>query len=367
MRIGILGAGQLGRMLASAGRQIGHSFVLYDTSGKSCPGPGELISDPENKLLNTFIEAVDCVTFEQENLPAALLETLSRHVEVIPNPRALMFGKDREMEKRLFTELGIPTPRFFIATTFSEFTEGLAALGCPAVAKTTTGGYDGKGQAVIKQLEDAPQSWEALNSNRILVEEFIPFEREISVIACRDLKGEIGIYAPTENKHDQGILRYSIAPAPGLSQDHIQQAETYIKKLLVHLDYTGTLTLELFLTANGLIANEIAPRVHNSGHWTMDGAHTSQFENHIRAISGQALGSTKERGVSCMVNIIGEHAAFDKLSALPYVHCYDYGKSPMPNRKLGHMNITAESYDELYPRVEECLSVIKNPPVFIHS
>lgn len=350
MRIGILGAGQLGRMLVTAGEPLGHTFLLYDFTGSASPGAGELIVDTDRQQLETFLNQVDCVTFEMEHIPLDLLALISQRVEVLPNPKALELGKDRVLEKNMFVELGIPTARFFVASNYEELCTAVDALGGSAIVKTTTGGYDGKGQASIQSPEDIGTAWEILKGHRLIVEERINFSREISIIACRSKAGEVCLYAPAENTHKDGILRFSVAPAPNLDNELVARAQSYINKLLERLDYVGVLALELFVVEEGLIANEIAPRVHNSGHWTMDGAVTSQFENHIRAISGQPLGSTESKGVSCMVNVIGEYGDFDALSKLPHTYCYHYGKTEKPGRKIAHFNVVADTYSELAER-----------------
>lgn len=367
MRIGVLGAGQLGRMLALSGYPLAKTFVFYDMSGSPSAGLGEVIIDRDNQYLDDFISRVDRVTYEFEHLPVDVAEKIAAQKPVHPSPRALQICQNREAEKTLFGDLGIPTPEWKIADSAESLQEAAEALGCPVVAKTNTEGYDGKGQAVLHSPEEAADAWNSINHPRLIVEKFVEFRREVSIIAVRSESGELAFYPMAENTHHQGILRYSVAPAPGFEK-HIQEdAERYIKALLNELDYVGVLTLELFETPDGLVANEMAPRVHNSGHWTIEGAMTSQFENHIRAVSGYPLGNVDPRGVSCMVNIIGEQGDIRRILELPYARVHLYNKSERPGRKLGHVNILADSYEELVWRVRNCVQFLPGSPEFESS
>ncbi|MBE0486744.1 5-(carboxyamino)imidazole ribonucleotide synthase [Marinobacter sp.] len=364
MRIGVLGAGQLGRMLALAGYPLAKDFVFYDMSGSPSAGLGEVIIDRDGQYLDDFLSRVDRVTYEFEHLPVDVAEKLAKRTTVHPSPRALQVCQNREAEKTLFRQLGIPTPEWQVADSADSLKAAAEALGCPVVAKSITEGYDGKGQAVLKTPEDADTAWASIGHPRVIVEKFVNFRREVSIIAVRAEDGEVAFYPIAENTHHEGILRYSIAPAPGL-EPHVQQdAEKYIKSLLNELDYVGVLTLELFETTEGLVANEMAPRVHNSGHWTIEGAMTSQFENHIRAVSGHALGNVQARGLSCMINIIGEHGDIERILELPYTHVHLYNKGERPGRKLGHVNILADSYEELVWRVRNCVQFLPGSPEF---
>lgn len=367
MRIGVLGAGQLGRMLALAGYPLAKSFVFYDMSGNPSAGIGNVISDPEGTQLNEFLSQVDRVTYEFEHLPVEVAEKLAQEKTVHPSPRALQVCQNREAEKTLFGELGIPTPQWQIADSAESLKAAAEKLGCPVVAKSNTEGYDGKGQAVLKTPEEAEAAWASIGHPRLMVEKFVEFSREVSMIAVRAEDGQLAFYPMAENIHHEGILRYSIAPAPKLSPHIQQEAERYIKSLLNELEYVGVLTLELFETAHGLVANEMAPRVHNSGHWTLEGAMTSQFENHIRAISGHPLGSTEARGLSCMINIIGEHGDVERLLELPYAHMHLYNKGERAGRKLGHVNVLADSYAELAWRASNCVQFLPGSPEFSSS
>ncbi len=367
MRIGVLGAGQLGRMLALAGYPLAKDFVFYDMSGSPSAGLGETIVDRDGKYLDDFLSRVDRVTYEFEHLPVEVAEELAKHKPVHPCPRALQVCQNRVAEKTLFGQLGIPTPKWKVAESADSLKAAAEELGCPVVAKSITEGYDGKGQAVLKSPDQADDAWDMIGHPQVIVEKFVNFSREVSIIAVRAEDGDVTFYPIAENTHHEGILRYSIAPAPGL-QAHVQKdAERYIKALLNELNYVGVLTLELFETPEGLVANEMAPRVHNSGHWSIEGAMTSQFENHIRAVSGHPLGSVEPRGLSCMINIIGEHGDIERILELPYAHVHLYNKGERAGRKLGHVNILADSYKELVWRVRTCAQFLPGCPEFKSS
>ena len=364
MKIGVLGAGQLGRMLALSGYPLAKDFVFYDMSGSPSAGLGEVIIDREGEYVDDFLSRVDRVTYEFEHLPVDVAERMAKEKPVHPCPRALQVCQNREAEKTLFGELGIPTPEWAVADSPETLRQAAEQLGCPVVAKSVTEGYDGKGQAVLKAPEEAGDAWASIGHSRVIVEKFVDFRREVSIIAVRSEDGDLAFYPMAENTHHDGILRYSIAPAPELSTDVTDAAERYIHALLNELDYVGVLTLELFETDNGLVANEMAPRVHNSGHWTIEGAHTSQFENHIRAVSGHPLGNVAARGLSCMINIIGEHGDTDRILELPYAHLHLYNKGERPGRKLGHVTVLADSYEELVWRVRNTAQFLPGAPEF---
>lgn len=362
MRIGILGAGQLGRMLALSGYPLGNQFVSYDISGSPGAVLGDLIADPAQEKLDEFLGQVDVVTYEFENLPADMVAAIAERRPLYPGVTSLQVCQNRESEKRLFGQLGIPTAQWRVADSVESLEAAARELGCPVVAKSITEGYDGKGQAVLRAPEDAADAWERIGHHRLIVESFVQFARELSVIAVRGQDDEIAVYPMAENVHVDGILRYSIAPAPSLSSTIQVEAETYIRALMKEMDHVGVLALELFETDDGLLANEMAPRVHNSGHWTQDGANTSQFENHIRAITGMPLGDVSARGLTCMVNIIGQHGEAKDLLRLPYAHLHLYDKSERAGRKLGHVNVQADSYRELVWRAMNVASFLPGTP-----
>ena len=367
MRIGILGAGQLGRMLALEGYPLGHRFTLYDPAGKPSAGVGNVISDYEGIRLREFLDDVDCVTYEFEHLPYPMVEKIGQHKPVYPPAGALKVCQNRALEKGLFRSLGIPTAEFRVVESEEQLEAAAEELGCPVVAKSVTEGYDGKGQAVLDSPRDAHRAWSSIGHKQLIVEAFVHFQRELSIIAVRGTDGETAFYPMAENVHHEGILRYSIAPAPDLKPDSQGSAEKMIRQLLTELDYVGTLALELFETDEGLLANEMAPRVHNSGHWTQDGAQTSQFENHIRAISQLPLGDTSALAPTCMLNLIGQTGSITDILKLPYTHLHLYDKEERPGRKLGHINICAESYEELKWRVMNAASLLPGAPAFDSS
>lgn len=363
MRIGVLGAGQLGRMLALAGYPLDMTFSFYDTSGAPSAGLGQVFVDPQNQQheLDAFLAQVDLVTYEFEHLPLSLTQAIEARVPLYPSSESIRVCQNRELEKALFTELGIPTPAYRIVESAAQLEQAARELGCPVVAKSITEGYDGKGQAVLKRPEDALAAWDSIRHPRLIVEAFVNFSRELSIIAVRGRDGAIAIYPMAENSHYNGILRYSVAPAPHLDSAKEALARDYIHRLIDRLGHVGVLTLELFETADGLLANEMAPRVHNSGHWTQNGCATSQFENHVRAIAGLPLGDCTALKPTCMINLIGRSGDKAEILALPFAHLHLYGKQERPGRKLGHINILAESYEELMVRVRRCASLLPDP------
>lgn len=363
MNIGVLGAGQLGRMLALAGYPLGNRFTFLDTTGNPSAGIGEVIVDPDNQHLATFLDAVDVVTYEFEHLPVALVEEIERHKPVYPSSRAIAVCQNRVEEKALFDRLSIPTPAYRVASSAEELEAAAAELGCPVVAKSVTEGYDGKGQAVLKSPEQAHEAWAQIGHEQLIVEAFVDFVREVSIIAVRGRDGQVVFYPMAENQHEGGILRYSIAPLPDLDDAVQQTADSYIRALLDELDYVGVLALELFQTRDGaLLANEMAPRVHNSGHWTMDGAVTSQFENHLRAIQGLPLGATRALAPTCMLNVIGREGDYPKMLEIKETHLHRYDKTEREGRKLAHVNVVANDYADLLAKVEACADALPGMP-----
>jgi len=347
MKVGVLGGGQLARMLALAGYPLGQDFSVLDPGGDVCSAAvaDQLQGDyVDQKLLAQLAGQVDVVTYEFENVPAAAVEFLAGKVPVYPPQLALATAQDRLKEKTLFRELGIATPAFEAVHSLEELPQAMEHIGWPAVVKARSEGYDGKGQAVLRQPDDLAPAWQALGGVPALVEAFVPFEREFSIIAVRSTTGEMVCYPLTENTHRDGILRLSIA-RPG---DAMQaKAVEYAERILDKLDYVGVLALELFQAGDNLLANEFAPRVHNSGHWTQDGAITCQFENHLRAISGLPLGSTETIGHAAMVNLIGGIPASEAVLVNAHSHLHLYGKAPRPGRKVGHINLCAPNEQQM--------------------
>lgn len=344
MKIGIIGAGQLGRMLALAGYPLGLRFVFLDQSSDAPGGQvGKIIAgafDDPDKLAE-LADEVDVVTFDVENVPVAAVEPVAAKKPFLPPVKALGASQDRLHEKTLFRQLKIPTPEFMAVDSIEDLRAAVENIGLPGVLKTRRLGYDGRGQFYLRKAADLETAWQTLGTVPLIYEGFVDFSREVSIIGVRSTSGETLFYPLSANTHRQGILRHSIAPYRNASLQ--KQAETYMRRLLKHLDYAGVLTIEFFVRGGKLIANEMAPRVHNSGHWTIEGAQTSQFENHVRAILGLPLGSTRPNGHSAMMNFIGSIPELGNILRVSGVHFHSYGKEPRPNRKLGHCTITAPS------------------------
>jgi len=355
VRIGILGGGQLGRMLALAGHPLGHSFVvLTPDAGAPAAAVAETIVAPydDPRALDELASKSDVITYEWENVPAAVVERLAESVPVHPSAKALRVTSDRLSEKELFTRLGIPTVPFRPVDAASQMDDAVRHIGLPSVLKTRRFGYDGKGQRVLRRGKDVEGAFTGLGGGALLLEGFVDFRRELSIVAVRGKSGEVAFYPLVENRHEGGILRFTRAPAPELDEGHQERAEAYARAILEELDYVGVLALELFDDGVDLLANEIAPRVHNSGHWTIEGAETSQFENHLRAITGAPLGSTAPRGESAMINVIGALPDAERVLAVPGAYLHLYGKSPRPGRKLGHVTVVAADPSTLDARLD---------------
>jgi 5-(carboxyamino)imidazole ribonucleotide synthase len=353
MKIGIIGGGQLGRMLALAGHPLGMQFVFLDPAPDACAAQlGEhLCADySDNAHLSILAEECDLVTFEFENAPADTIAFLSQFVPVYPPAEALRTARDRWLEKNLFRDLDIATPPFANIESQRDLEAAVADIGLPAVLKTRQLGYDGKGQKVLRSQQDVAGAYAALGNVPCLLEGFINFSGEVSLIAVRGRGGETRFYPLVHNTHRDGILRLSIA-----SEAHpLQQlAEQYALRALDKLNYVGVLTFEFFEVDGGLMANEVAPRVHNSGHWTIEGAECSQFENHLRAIAGLPLGTTAKVGASAMVNFIGSVPALAQLAAIDNCHPHHYGKAFKPGRKVGHATLRCADRATLEERICE--------------
>ena len=343
MKIGILGAGQLARMIALAGFPLGLEFIFLDPAADACAGKlGELLAGAydDEALLAEMAAKADAVTYEFENVPAKVAEFLARRTKIYPPPLALQKAQDRLMEKNHFRGLDIPTPEYVPVDSLEDLREAVAALGYPAILKTRRLGYDGKGQALLKSQADLAPAWDAVQGDACILEAYVPFTREVSIIAARSVSGEVKFYPLSENRHQGGILRVAECRENDPAQ---AQAEDYVSRLLTSLDYVGVIALELFDVGGQLLANEFAPRVHNSGHWTIEGAETSQFENHLRAILDWPLGSSAPVGKSAMVNFIGGLPKVEGVLALPGVHAHWYGKDPRKGRKVAHATVRAVS------------------------
>ncbi len=346
MRVGLLGAGQLARMIALAGMPLGLDFIFLDPSADACANKlGEQLHGDYNDpaLLAQLAERADVVTYEFENVPAEVAEFLASHTQVYPSPKALAVAQDRLTEKIFFFGLDIPTPGYAAVDSLGSLEQAMDNIGYPAILKSRTQGYDGKGQSVLSSADDLNAAWELLQGVPAVVEAFIPFDREVSIIAVRSVSGATAFYPLSENLHRAGILRVSECRADDAMQ---KQAEDYASRLLEALDYVGVLALELFEIQGKLVANEFAPRVHNSGHWTIEGAETSQFENHLRAILDLPLGSTAPSGKAAMVNFIGGLPNTEEVLAIPQTHLHLYGKSPRKGRKVAHATIRTDNPDQ---------------------
>jgi 5-(carboxyamino)imidazole ribonucleotide synthase len=358
MKIGILGAGQLGRMLALAGFPLDFDFVFLDPTTEACAAPlGEHIHaeyDDEHALAE-FCVSVDIATYEFENVPAKTAEFVGSRIPLLPAPMALTVAQDRLSEKTLFDKLGIPVPRYMPVATREALDMAVRNIGLPAVLKTRRLGYDGKGQAVLRTPADLDAAWAKIGGQPLILEAFVPFERELSCLAVRGKDGTMAFYPVVANVHRDGILRTA---TPQHDDPLQQEAETYARRMAEHLGYVGVMAFEFFVADGRLLANEIAPRVHNSGHWSIEGAEVSQFENHLRAIAGLPLGSTALRGASVMVNFIGAAPDNAALGAIPGVHIHHYGKAPKPQRKVGHLTITASDDTELQQRLVQVQALI---------
>ena len=351
--VGILGGGQLTRMMALSGAPLGLRFLVLDNVGDACAGqfaPMVVGDYTDEAALAEFASKVDVATFDFENVPAVSAEWLSARVPVFPNPRALSLSQDRLVEKTLFRELGIPVPDFADIPDRAALDAAVGKLGTPCILKTRRLGYDGKGQFRIKGAGDVDAAWDALGAQAdtvgLILEAFVPFERELSVVAVRGRDGEFRSWPLTENWHVDGVLSASLAPAR-VDDALAERAIAYAKSLAEAMDYVGVFALELFCHEGGLLANEIAPRVHNSGHWTIEGSETSQFQNHLRAVLGLPLGSTRMVGHACMMNWIGEMPDANPVLREPGGHWHDYGKSARAGRKVGHATLRADDTGEL--------------------
>ncbi len=361
--LGIFGGGQLGRMLASAALPLGIRCCFWDPMGAEAPAAA---LGPVFTEIEPFVCAAERYTYEFENIEPALVHAAAKLKPVAPSISALEITRHRIQEKNTFEQLGIPTAPWRAVHTQQELEETVTILGLPLVLKTVTSGYDGKGQFVLRNKTDIPLAWNTLGAKQPLIaEQWINFNRELSLIAVRDIKGNCAFYPLVENTHYQGILSYTHAPAPDLDSHLQNQAQVYMNALLAYMDYVGVLTLEMFDTGGHLRANEMAPRVHNSGHWSIEGAHCSQFENHIRAVMNLPLGSTQCRGTSLMVNLVGALPK-DKSSvlALRHAHMHLYNKEARPGRKLGHITFQSEHARDFEEEALTLKSLLPNPMAF---
>lgn len=363
MIVGILGGGQLGRMLALAGYPLGLRLRFFD------PEPSVCVDDlaervigawDDHEALTRFAAGLDVVTYEFENVPVETVRFLEGlGVEVVPGARALEVSQDRLLEKQFFASHGVPTAPFAAVDSEHDLHEAAATLGLPAVLKTRRGGYDGKGQAVLRSSEDVSAAWTAMGGQPLILEGFVAFERELSIVAARDRSGDVACYPLVQNVHREGILRLTFAPAPDVPAALQERAEHAARSILDALDYVGVLAIELFELDGALVANEMAPRVHNTGHWTIEGAVASQFENHMRAVAGLPLGATDARGASLMVNVIGALPDVARVASVVGAHVHLYDKAPRARRKIAHVTLNAEDASTLAARVPDLASAMQ--------
>ena len=342
MRIGIIGAGQLGQMLGFAARELGDTCTFLDPGADppaAAAGPVIRAAFDDAAALARLAAQSDVITYEFENVPVDALVAIAGAVPIYPPAAALQQAQDRLTEKTLFARLDIPLPAYQPVDSLDDLEAAVAGIGLPLVLKTRRLGYDGKGQFVVNAESDIDAAWQALGQAPLIAEQWVGFDYEVSAIGARSTAGDVVLYPLTHNDHAGGILRVSRAPVddPAL----FALAETHMHRLLTELNYVGVLALEMFVTGDTLLANEFAPRVHNSGHWTIEGAETSQFANHIRAVTGRELGATTARGHACMVNLIGSIPAAAR--SLEFGHLHDYGKAPRPGRKLGHVTAVSDT------------------------
>lgn len=361
MKIGILGAGQLAKMLALAGTPLGIQVICLSSSPESCAREVATVLDgswDDTALINSFLNSVDYVTYETENLPFEFVKKIANQCELRPSLEALRVTQDRLFEKEMFNQLKIPAAEYRKIDSWNDLAVAIDELHFPLVIKTRRSGYDGKGQVVIRDLNDAKKAWENLENTALIAEKWLPFEFEVSIIAARDSKGNIVFYSLVKNDHHKGILRVSHAPFEDSNLQ--QQAEKYITHVLSTLNYVGVMAIEFFVLNGELVANEVAPRVHNTGHWTIEGAVTSQFENHLRAIGGLPLGDTSARGMSKMINCIGIEPDLADVLAIPGAHFHTYGKTAQPGRKLGHVTLTEDNQDDLEDKFNQLDQLINH-------
>lgn len=346
MQVLVYGAGQLARMMYLAGAPLGIEVWAVDVGPKTVVHP--VSKEPANKTLAQAIDTADVLTVEFEHVPEDLLEEADRSGKLYPSLESILVGADRVREKKLLSSLGIPNCPYKIITHVDQLDACVEALGESLIIKASRDGYDGYGQWRLKsadELDDIKQKLSGLDLAAVplVVETCLAFDRELSIIGARNQEGDIRVYPLVENTHHEGQLHLTVAPAPRMTDALQEKASKIFNDLALGLNYTGVLAVELFQVGNELLVNEIAPRVHNSGHWTLHGADTNQFDNHLRAILGLALGSTRTLGFSAMVNIIGCSSFSRDLLSLSGCHMHWYGKTVRDKRKMGHINVLAET------------------------
>ena len=355
MKIGVLGAGQLGRMLALSAYPLGHQmrFLALSEEDPSSLLGKTFIHNNNPEMVSNFADSSDIVTYESENTDVTIVNEISKNTKVYPSDKSLYISQHRGREKALLDTLKIPCAPYQMVNSLDDLKSAIKNIGIPSILKTATDGYDGKGQFLIKSEAQIDEAWEKMSGVDAILEGFINFKRELSLIAVRGIDGSLEYYPLVENSHHEGILRLTLAPAQNISVSLQNKAEEYMSSLLKEIKHVGVLTIELFESDDDLLVNEIAPRVHNSGHWTIEGAQTSQFENHIRAITESPLGQTTMTSkFSAMINIIGVHGPIQKVLKTKNAHLHLYNKAERTGRKLGHITLTSNSIDELNKTVD---------------
>ena len=355
MKIGVLGAGQLGRMLALSAYPLGHQmrFLAFSEEDPSSLLGKTFIHNNNPEMVSNFADSSDIVTYESENTDVTIVNEISKNTKVYPSDKSLYISQHRGREKALLDTLKIPCAPYQMVNSLDDLKSAIKNIGIPSILKTATDGYDGKGQFLIKSESQIDEAWEKMSGVDAILEGFINFKRELSLIAVRGMDGSLEYYPLVENSHHEGILRQTLAPAQNISVSLQNKAEEYMSSLLKEIKHIGVLTIELFESDDGLLVNEIAPRVHNSGHWTIEGAQTSQFENHIRAITESPLGQTTMTSkFSAMINIIGVHGPIQKVLETKNAHLHLYNKAERTGRKLGHITLTSNSIDELNKTID---------------
>lgn len=352
--IGVLGGGQLGRMLGVAAARMGMPIRFFDPAPDAVAGAvGEHVcaNYDDEAALRRFARGCEVATYEFENVPIHAVRVVEQQTKVFPPVRALESTQDRLLEKALLRDLGASTVDFAPADSVRELFDAVEQVGVPSILKTRRQGYDGKGQARLRGPDDAQRAWDTVGGLPAILESFAPFDRELSIVAVRGRDGSFASYPLVENSHQDGILRTTIAPAADVSERNAAHAEQIARDLAARLGYVGVFAIEFFEVAGKLIANEIAPRVHNTGHWTIEGAETDQFENHLRAVLGLPLGPTGARGHCVMLNIIGRVPDLSP-AWRDGAHVHLYGKTAREGRKLGHITLAGDDRARVRQRAD---------------
>lgn len=362
MKVGVLGGGQLGQMLALAGYPLGIDFSFLDPNANAPAAKlGSFVKADydDSAAVMQLAEDSDVLTFDMENVSAACIEGIGVASLCRPNLTALKTAQDRLEEKICFESLDIEVAPYRAVDTIDDLMDAIETVGFPALLKTRRFGYDGRGQRYLRSSSEAEVAFSALGGGNLILERVVPFDKEVSLLGVRSPSQDVRFYPLAENYHVDGVLRVSIARR---QNNRLQKlAESYVRRVLERLDYVGVLAVEFFSLGDKLIANEMAPRVHNSGHWSIEASISSQFENHIRAILDLPLGETSPTQEAAMVNLIGEMPNRRELLAIPGLHLHDYSKKPRAGRKLGHATLVGQSLAELETRLHKVVELSGHP------